>query len=76
MAVILQFTPVPSSASAGQKRLPAPRSYSVDVSAHSDGYLEFTASGVRADGASLSEIADELEKIASIIRSDVISKAN
>lgn len=53
-----------------------PHNYSINISAFPNGYLEFTANGVRTDAKALYQIAAELEKIASIIRSDVITKIN
>ena len=80
MAKILEFSqPVSSSGSnalAEELGLPVTRTYSLDITTYPGGFLEFTASQVRTDGKSLYEIASDLEKIASIIRSDVMTKAN
>jgi len=49
-----------------------PVSYSVDISLYPDN-LEFTVSRIKTDAKSLLKIADELEKIARIIRTDVVT---
>jgi len=80
MAKILEFNQTvssrPANALAESMDMPLTRSYSLDITTYPGGYLEFTANSVRTDGKSLYEIAADLEKIASIIRSDVMTKAN
>ncbi len=49
-----------------------PKMYSLDVTQFPDNIM-FTVNDVRADADSLRQIADELEKIAHIIRTDVIT---
>lgn len=49
-----------------------PKAYSIDVTQYPDD-LRFTVNNITVDGASLQKIADELEKIAQIIRTDVIT---
>jgi hypothetical protein len=70
MALVLEFSPRAAEESAP---IIQPKTYNVDIATYPNGYLEFTASGIKADKASLCRIAEELEKIASIIRSDVIT---
>jgi hypothetical protein len=69
MATVIQF----AAKSPETVSNPKVRTYSIDISAFPDDYLEFTANGVKVDAKSLYQIASELEKIASIIRSDVMS---
>lgn len=52
--------------------IPAPKSYSVDITLYPDDLL-FTVNGIRVSPDSLTKIADELEKIAQIIRTDVVT---
>lgn len=54
---------------------PDPMQYYLDVTVHPDN-LAFTISRIKTDSQSLLKIAAELEKIASIIRSDVIVGKN
>ena len=54
------------------ERLPEPKAYSVDVTQYPDNLL-FTVNNIRVDADSLHNIADALEKIAHIIRTDVIT---
>jgi hypothetical protein len=76
MATIIEFNALKSQIQAQSASLPQARNYSIDISAYPGDYLEFTAHQVKTDPRALCQIADELEKIASIIRSDVISKFN
>jgi len=71
MATIINFLP-PATPSQPDSESKA-RTYSLDISAFPDSYIEFTANNVKTDAKSLFKIADELEKIASIIRSDVLT---
>ncbi|MDE3059668.1 MAG: hypothetical protein KGJ06_01495 [Pseudomonadota bacterium] len=48
-----------------------PVSYSVDVTLYPDN-LMFTVNDIKPDSSSLLRIADELERIARIIRTDVV----
>jgi len=49
-----------------------PREYSLDIAQYPDD-LTFTVKGITVNRDSLSKIADELEKIAQIIRTDVVT---
>lgn len=50
----------------------APRCYSLDITQYPDN-LHFTVNGIKVDSDSLFKIASELEKIAQIIRTDVVT---
>ena len=50
----------------------APACYSVDISQYADDFL-FTVNGIKVNKDTLSKIADQLEKIAQIIRADVVT---
>lgn len=49
-----------------------PKTYSVDITQYPNN-LEFTVNGIKVNPESLTRIADELEKIAQIIRTDVVT---
>ena len=49
-----------------------PKTYSVEVTNYPDN-LMFTVDGIRVNSDSLRKIADELEKIVQIIRTDVVT---
>jgi len=51
-----------------------PKTYSVEVTKYPDNLL-FTVDGIKVNPQSLFKIADELEKIAQIIRADVVTGA-
>lgn len=51
---------------------PAPRTYSVDIVQYPDN-LAFTVNGIKVCPDSLYKIASELEKIAHIIRTDIVT---
>lgn len=53
---------------------PKARSYSLDIEQYPDN-LMFTLNGIKPNPESLRKVADELEKIAQIIRADVVTGA-
>jgi hypothetical protein len=51
---------------------PKPKTYSVDIEQY-PGDLHFTVNGVKVNRDSLTKVADELERIVQIIRTDVLT---
>jgi len=64
MADIIELVPTEKPA--------LPKEYSVDITQYTDN-LRFTLNGIKVNPDSLRKIADELEKIARIIRNDVVT---